>query len=131
MTFIEQLIKARAGQTDRLKVGNTAPRRDFVDVRDIVSAFDALIDHGRPGEAYNIASGEDVSIQEIIDMLMQISGLQVPVETVSERVHSTDVQCVRADISKITRETGWRPWIPLKKSLEEMWHAAVKDSEAG
>jgi len=129
MTFIRQLINVRAGLADRLEVGNTLSRRDFVDVRDIVSAFDALINRGRPGEVYNIASGRDISIQEIIEKLMVISKQHILVETVSERTRSTDVPCVRADISKITKETGWQPKISLLQSLEAMWHQAANISE--
>lgn len=129
MTFIRQLINARAHLSDRLEVGNTMSRRDFVDVQDIMSAFDALIDHGQPGEVYNVASGRDISIQEIIEKLVVISKQHIKVEIVAERARPTDVPCVRADISKITTETGWRPKIPLPKSLEAMWNDAVASVE--
>jgi GDP-4-dehydro-6-deoxy-D-mannose reductase len=121
MTFIEQLMSVRDRRGDSIKVGNTAQRRDFVDVRDIVTAFDALISKGVPGEVYNIGSGEDVAVQEIIDRLMEISGIRVSVETASSRMRPVDVACVRASIAKITTQTGWRPTIPLDRSLQEMW----------
>ena len=124
MTFIKQLLKIKAGVSDQLKVGNTSSRRDFVDVGDIVRAFDALMQHGQPGEVYNVGSGKDVSIQEIIQKLLIISGLNIPVETVAERVQATDVPCVRADISKIEEKVGWKPKITLDKSLETMWNQA-------
>jgi len=72
MTFIKQLLKIKAGVSDQLKVGNTSSRRDFVDVGDIVRSFDALMQHGQPGEVYNVGSGNDVSIQEIIQKLLII-----------------------------------------------------------
>ena len=131
MTFIKQLLKVRASLQDRLKVGNTVPRRDFIDVRDVVSAFDSLMQHGRPGEIYNVASGTDVSIKKVIDEILRIGGLEVPIETASERVRSTDVERVQADISKITTETGWRPKIPLCESLEAMWYDANDISDTG
>lgn len=121
MSFIRQLIEVRAGLANHLKVGNLASRRDFVDVRDVVSAFDVVMCRGRPGEVYNIASGRDVSIQEIVEKLTLITELHVAIQTVSERTRSIEVTCVRANISKIIAETGWRPRISLDQSLETMW----------
>lgn len=120
MTFIKQLRDARSPVIARLQVGQTASRRDFVDVRDVVAAFDLLLDSGQPGEAYNIASGQDVSIQELIDELLRITGLDVPVQLAAPRVRAIDVPCVRADISKLTAATGWQPKISWRESLAAM-----------
>ncbi len=124
MTFIKQLREVQSGRTDRLCVGQTTSRRDFVDVRDVAAAVDGLLKHGQAGEAYNIASGCDVSIQDIIDELLRITGLGVPVEVTPARLRTADVPCVRADISKLAAASGWRPQITLRESLRAMWEAA-------
>jgi GDP-4-dehydro-6-deoxy-D-mannose reductase len=123
MTFIRQLHDIRAGRADRLRVGHTASRRDFIDVRDVVAALDALLTHGSPGEAYNIGSGRDVSVQEVIEELFGIAGFSAPLEVRADRVRPSDVSCVRADVTKLTTATGWRPAIPLPASLEAMWRS--------
>ena len=51
-------------------VGNMTPRRDFTDVRDVVRAYRLLIEHGEPGEAYNVCSGHDIAISELADRLV-------------------------------------------------------------
>ena len=129
MTFINQFIDIRSGLVDQLKVGQTASRRDFVDVRDVVAAFDALLQHGQAGQTYNIASGHDISIQEILDELLKITGLDVSIEVASERVRPVDVPCVRASVSKIATDTNWQPRIPLYKSLEDMWLNCISEPE--
>lgn len=121
MAFINQLREVIAGKIDRLQVGQTSSRRDFVDIRDVTIAFDRLLQFGVPGEAYNIGSGRDVAIQEVIDKLLVVSGLDVPVEVSSSRVRATDVPRVRADITKITTCTDWRPRITMDESLKAMW----------
>lgn len=109
-------------------MGNTAPSRDFIDVRDVASAFDALMAHGKAGQVYNIGSGKDTSIKEVIDKLMQIVGMQVPVESVPDRRWVVDVLRMRAGISRITADVGWRSRVSLYESLETMWGKLGVDS---
>jgi GDP-4-dehydro-6-deoxy-D-mannose reductase len=128
MTFLSQLTQVKAGRASKIKVGNLASRRDFIDVTDVALAFDVLMKHGRPGEAYNVASGNDVSIKKVLDMLLQISGQQPVLEVADERIRRADVPLIRADISKIVAETNWRPTITLFESLKIMWESTAFDS---
>jgi len=82
-----------------------------------------LIGCGHPGEIYNVASGKNISIEELIDKLVQISRIQVTVHKDSEHIRTVDVANVLADISKIKTETGWEPKISLEDSLKAMWSA--------
>lgn len=126
MTLVSQLRAVRNGKIGRLRVGRVGSRRDFVDVRDVVMAFDTLLEAGVPGEAYNIASGRDFAIKEIIDMLFSISGLNVPLEVDATRIRAEDVPCVRGDIGKIVAATSWRPRISLEDSLRAIWNGMEK-----
>ena len=120
MTFVHQLARVRGGEADRLKVGLVTARRDFVDVRDAVAALDAILESGEAGSVYNVASGRDVSVREVIDELLSVAGIDVPVEVEEARLREHDVPVVRADISRIM-ELGWEPGIGLRESLESMW----------
>ena len=124
MTFIRQLRDRRAADGGALSVGNVDTRRDFVDVRDVPAALAALLARGRPGEAYNVASGKDVSIREVIEQIIQLSGVEAALHIDAGRLRRTDVSCVRADIRKIVSETSWRPSIDLATSLDDMWRSA-------
>jgi len=121
MTFVRQLKQCQTGQAERLEVGNIETTRDFVDVRDVAEAFDALLQHGRDGEAYNVGSGRDISIRQIIEKTMAVSGVKVPVQTRSARTHRMDVPRVQADITKIISDTNWQPRRMLAESLADMW----------
>jgi GDP-4-dehydro-6-deoxy-D-mannose reductase len=124
MTFVRQLAGVREGGADRLNVGLVTARRDFVDVRDAVGALDAILERGEVGSVYNVASGRDVSVREVIDELLSVAGVDVPVEIEDARLREIDVPVMRADISKI-KELGWEPRIGLRESLESMWAEAV------
>ena len=123
MTFARQIRGVAAGMADRIRVGLTSARRDFVDVRDAVAAFELMFERGARSEAYNVASGRDVSVDEIIRELFDIAGLEAAIEVDPERLRPVDVPVVRADISKARRELMWEPRIALRRSLEDMWEA--------
>ena len=107
-----------------LHVGDLSARRDFVDVRDAVGAFDKLLTEGRPGAAYNIASGTSVAIRTILAELVDMSGLHdVHVQEECARIRQNDVPDVYGDIAAIVRDVGWQPRISLGESLTAMWNA--------
>jgi GDP-4-dehydro-6-deoxy-D-mannose reductase len=119
----------RGLQEPVLRVGNLAARRDFSDVRDVVRAYVSLITSGRPGEVYNIGSGESHAIQEILDTLLALSPVSVTVQQVPERMRPSEVPEVVCDASRLERETGWQTTIPFRQSIEdilEYWRERVE-----
>ena len=65
-------IEEDAGHESVIRVGNLEAKRDFTDVRDIVRAYRLIIEKGRPGQAYNVASGVAYSIRHMLDILAGI-----------------------------------------------------------
>ena len=121
VTFISQLKEINEG--DSLKVGNLATRRDFIDVRDVILAFDRLLTDGRPGEAYNIASGKSIAIWDIVNELINMSGLSdISIKPEYTRIRKNDVPDIFADITAIAEAINWQPQISLQESLEAMWN---------
>jgi len=93
--------------------------RDFVDVRDAVTAYWLLLGSGTAGSVYNISSGEGHSIQDLVDRFRRLAtrDFQVVVEPPADRP-SADRSV--GDPAVIMRETGWRPTIALDQSLRDM-----------
>lgn len=120
-TFARQLRDVESGRADALRVGWIEARRDFVDVRDAVAALFALCEKGVAGRAYNVASGRDVSVAEVIEGLMNASGVRARVDVEDARLRPVDVPRVVADVSLIENDTGWRATTPLGESLADMW----------
>jgi GDP-4-dehydro-6-deoxy-D-mannose reductase len=125
--FAKQLVAVERGLSPPvLQTGNLSPRRDLTDVRDMVDAYLLLMDKGRAGEAYNIGSGQTVSMQFVVDRLLALSGLSVEVRQRAELVRATDQAVARADPAKVRRETGWSPRHSLDQTLAdtlEYWRA--------
>ena len=103
-----------------IRVGNLAAKRDFTDVRDIVRAYAFLAEKGRSGETYNVGSGHAISVQQVLDRIIELSGTQIRVEVDKERFRPVDVPFIEADISKLKKDTGWEPHISLDDSLSDI-----------
>lgn len=118
--FASQLAAIRLGQGQPvIRVGNLEPERDFTDVRDVARAYWRLAERGHPGEAYLICSGRSVSIRQLLDHLIELSGVSVEVEIDQRRMNAVDIPCLYGSYAKIERDTGWRPEIPLRQSLAD------------
>jgi GDP-4-dehydro-6-deoxy-D-mannose reductase len=112
-----------------IKVGNLKSRRDFTDVRDIVKAYWLAVENCEPGEVYNISSGKATSIKEILNKLIKMSEVEIRVAKDPERMRPSDVEILVGDSTKFRELTGWKPEIPLQKTLEDTlnyWREKVK-----
>ncbi|MFQ6014450.1 MAG: GDP-mannose 4,6-dehydratase [Anaerolineae bacterium] len=129
--FAKQMAEIEAGlRPPVLRVGNLTPQRDFTDVRDVVRGYHLAVSKGEPGEVYNIGSEVACPIQRILDLLLDMGDVSVSVEEDPARFRPSDVPVSVSDCSKFRRQTGWRPEIPLEKSLGDVldyWRMQVKE----
>lgn len=119
-SFAAQLgaIAAQKGKAV-IKVGNLDSKRNFTDVRDVVRAYRLLIEKGRPGEAYNIASNREISIRLILNRLCEIAGVNPVIEVAPERYRPSEPRPL-LDTAKIENEIGWKPEITLETTLHDI-----------
>ncbi len=103
-----------------IKVGNLTAKRDFTDVRDIVRAYRLIIEKGRPGEAYNVASGMAYSIRRLLDILLGLSEIDIEVQVDPARLRPVDVPEIRGDSAKLRRDTGWKPSLTFEETLKDV-----------
>ena len=125
-SFAAQLDAIRNGEHPPvLRVGDLSPRRDFLHVADAASAYRTLIDHGEPGRAYNLSSGEAWSIGQVLDRLRTISGVDATVETDETRLRPVDMPELRGN-SRRLQALGWKPSHGLNRALEDIWRATAQ-----
>jgi GDP-4-dehydro-6-deoxy-D-mannose reductase len=130
-SFAQQLARIRAGLDEPvLRVGNLSARRDLLDVRDVVRAYTTLMRDGTPGSVYNVCSGAAHSMQEVVDLLVDLSGTRTRVEVDAERVRPVDVPLLLGDNTRL-RALGWAPEIPFRQTLADLleWHAGQLGNE--
>jgi GDP-4-dehydro-6-deoxy-D-mannose reductase len=119
-----QIIRAEEFGGGNLQVGDLTARRDITDVRDVVRAYEALLDPSVPAGTYNVASGRVVEMQEVLDILVGLAGCPIEVELDPERVRPVDLPVVSGDASRLRSATGWGPTISLEQTLADTLQAA-------
>jgi len=116
--FAKQFADIEKGKNEPvIYTGNLAARRDFTDVRDMVRAYWLAIEKCEAGEVYNICSGKDYSIKQILDILMSFTNVKIEIKQDPKRMRPSDVPVLRGDNSKFCKKTGWKPEIPFEQTL--------------
>jgi GDP-4-dehydro-6-deoxy-D-mannose reductase len=103
-----------------LAMGNQAPVRDFLHVSDVVAAYIALVAQGRPGEVYNVCSGQAVSVGALARRVLARIGLECPVVSDPALVRPADVPALVGSAAKLVAHTGWAPRHTLDDLLDEL-----------
>ena len=120
-SFARQIAEIETGQREPVMVvGNLESKRDLMDVRDTVRAYEALAALGTPGQVYNVCSGTAHRIGDVLDRLIGMAKVQVTVRQDPTRMRPSDNPVVLGDPSRITADTGWRTEIPIDQTLEDL-----------
>jgi GDP-4-dehydro-6-deoxy-D-mannose reductase len=126
-SFARQLAEIEKGILEPvLRVGNLESTRDFCDVRDVVAAYAALLDPGVAPGAYNVASGVERRIGDLLLRLRQSMGVRAEIAVEASRVRPATRSAGSA--ARLRAATGWAPRIALDDtlaSLAEDWRRRV------
>jgi len=127
--FARQIALIEAEKAEPvLSVGNLQARRDFLPVEDVVAAYLAVAEQGRPGEAYNIGSGQARSIRAMLDLLLTFARRSIQLREDPARLRPVDVPLLEADTSRLRADTNWRPAVQFESALQgtlNYWRTVV------
>lgn len=120
--FAKQVAEIEMGLREPIiEVGNLEAIRDFTDVRDIVRGYWLATEKCEPGEVYNLASGKGITIQKVLDMLLELSTRNdITVRQDPKRMRPSDVMSLIGDNSKFSKITGWKPVIAFEQTLADI-----------
>jgi GDP-4-dehydro-6-deoxy-D-mannose reductase len=103
-----------------IRVGDLQTTRDFTDVRDVVCAYQLLLEKGRSGQVYNVCSGQETSLRSLLSELITIAGVSIRVEQDEGLMRQAEQRRTCGSYQKIHKEIGWSPTIPLSRTLADM-----------
>ena len=118
-TIARQVAAAEASGAGEvvIETGNPDSARDFIDVRDSARAHVAAA--SAPPGAYNVCSGQATSVRTLVRLAAQAAGVTVRHEIDEARVRANDVPEVRGSADRLASATGWRPELPLSKTIAD------------
>ena len=101
-------------------MGAAEVRRDFTDVRDVVRAYIALTEKGKPGTVYNVCSGRSYAVSQLLDILAELADVSVTLESDPGRRRPIDVAEMVGSYARLAADTGWTPEIGIRTSLADL-----------
>jgi GDP-4-dehydro-6-deoxy-D-mannose reductase len=118
--FAARVARIMRGADPELQVGNLSARRAIIDVRDLVGALMLLVEHGDPGEAYNICADDAHRIGDLIPLFEQLAGTRLHPLVDPRLLRPTDEACILGSTDRLKQRTGWRQEIPLVDTMKSV-----------
>lgn len=116
---IAQQISTASNGSDIL-VGDIDVTRDFLDVRDVVSAYFKLLELGKSHTVYNVCSGQERQVRDLALTLANLSGKTIKLIQDPARFRPADQRRVCGDNTRLIRDTGWKPRYSLEQTLQDV-----------
>jgi len=121
--FAQRLRFAKKIGAPVVKVGNLEPVREFLHVKDVVSAYVRLLVQGVPGEIYNVAVGKGISLEDLLFRMAAMLGVRPLAEADPDLMRAADIPHLVGDGSKLRTATGWSPRSRLDDTLQDVLDA--------
>ncbi|MDP8224917.1 MAG: NAD-dependent epimerase/dehydratase family protein [Candidatus Lernaella stagnicola] len=123
-SFAKQLAEIAAGRQEPIiRVGDLSAKRDVADVRDVVRAYRLALEKLPNGAVFNVCSGKERAIGDILNDLIELAGIEVRVEVDESRLRAHDIPVIRGAHEYLTRFTGWQPEITWRQTLTDLFQA--------
>jgi dTDP-glucose 4,6-dehydratase len=106
---------------------STEHKREWLHVLDHCSAIDLVLRQGIEGETYNVGSGTEATIEEVADLVLELTGKPETLKTIVPDRPGHDRRYL-LDATKIKRELGWEPEHGWREGLAETvaWYGAER-----
>jgi dTDP-glucose 4,6-dehydratase len=123
--YVTGTIITQALTRETIELGSLEPLRDFCFCTDGVRGHLTVAAHGSPGDVYVYGQGENISMQEWVDLILRTGeehsfwpGDRQVITSVSRvRPGSSEVMALRVGHEKLTRETGWQPQVSWEEGI--------------
>jgi len=98
--------------------GDGSARREFLHVDDLAAALLICMERYDSEEIINIGTGEDVTIKELAEMIVEVTGYKNDYEWDTSKPNGTPRKVLNVDKVK---SLGWEPKISLREGLESTY----------
>ena len=118
-SILRRVASAR-GSTGPIDMLGRDSVRDFVDVRDVVSAYIRLINTEAGENTFNVCTGRPTSIRMVVQAALDVLGLDREIRFADRSMSGDDSDYLVGDASRLRELTGWKPNYCLEDSIADM-----------
>ena len=116
--FAKQILDIKHGRKQFLEHGNLDSVRAFIDVREAAESYWIATQKCKVGDVYNIGGGTPIQICDFLQKLIDKMGVPVKTKQNTALLRPSDISVQICDMSKFTKETGWKPTIDLDEMMD-------------
>ena len=121
-SFVRQAAEIhKSGGNGKIFVGNLSARRDFGDVRDMVSAYRMILESDTREKVFNVGSGVCRSLDEILGYIASLVDGDVEVVVSPDKMRPLDNPVIWCDNSRLRSQTGWSPKYTVFDAIRGMF----------
>ena len=113
------------GDAELVVWGSGTPRREFLYVDDLADACVHLMQQGYDGPLVNIGCGQDVTVRELAETVMEVVGCKATISFDTSMPDGTPRKLL--DVSRLGK-LGWRASTPLREGIARAYAAAPFNS---
>jgi len=134
------ILQAISGD-GKVKLGSTSSTRDFTHVQDLAAGLADILESDRgEGEVFNLGSGFEISISDVVQLVSQILDVELEIEAEEGRFRpeNSEVSRLYSDSRKAQSVFGWGTFSesPLERFTSRLaetasWFAQNQSSYAG
>jgi UDP-glucose 4-epimerase len=115
---IPEILDQIAEGWDQIALGNVKPKRDYIYASDVAEGLATIAARNdQRFRIYNLGTGQEYSVEEIVEHLAHISGRPLAISVAPDRVRASDRMHLVSDITRIVEGLGWRPRHTLQSGL--------------
>jgi nucleoside-diphosphate-sugar epimerase len=117
-----QIEEIKSGQRNQIELSRLDSKRDYIAVTDIASAFGAILNNKLSYNIYNVGSGVSTTNGELLNMVIESSGLDPKSIIIKETSTSPEPLVANmADTTRISTDTGWAPKVKVADLVREIY----------
>ena len=121
--LLPKIVEHFKRRAPEIELGNLEVVRDFSDVRDVVRAYRKLIELSSKGEVFNVCSGVGHSLNDVIELMREISGHDLAVRINPAFIRLNEIHKLVGSRAKLDAKIGREHPILLRETLRWMFEA--------
>ena len=118
--LVPKIVKHFARRSSVIELGNLEVSRDFSDVRDVAWVYAELMTNPKPGETFNISSGRNVTLHEIVNICEDLTQHIMKIDSIDTLQRKGEVLSLEGDSTKLWRELGKHPKFEFEQTIAWM-----------